>query len=181
MPNPGEDDSSKPTTPLELSPPSDDPSAPWWHGAPIAVTIASAIFGLLGTGVGALLQGYANTSLERQKFEFALIEKAVDTKDKAEAAKNLAFLASTGAIRSLNAQKIAELAKPATVPSVGGCDKDEYDKAVMERNNLRAALDAYNVSMTACLRETERLRVTLADAGVPTPGVPTSDAGPDPD
>ena len=48
-----------------------------------------ALVGLVGTGVGAVLQGFWNTRLEREKFEFSLIQKALDTADKNEAGRNL--------------------------------------------------------------------------------------------
>ena len=73
-----------------------------WFTSPLIVTALSAIFGLLGTGIGAVLQGYWNTQLERQKFESVLIQKALEQKDREEVAKNLLFLVKIGLIQSLN-------------------------------------------------------------------------------
>jgi hypothetical protein len=82
-----------------------------WFTSPLLIGLASAIFGLIGTGVGAVLQGYSNFQLERQKFEFALIQKALDIKDRNEAAKQLIFLVDSGVIQSLDGEKIRRIAE----------------------------------------------------------------------
>src|SRR5258706_114931 len=78
-----------------------------WLTSPLLVAVGSTIFGLLGTGVGAALQGFSNTALERQKFESGLIQKALETSDKNEAATNLQFLVGIGLISQFDTQKIA--------------------------------------------------------------------------
>lgn len=80
-----------------------------WLASPLTAAIFSAIFGLVGTGIGAALQGHSNLQLERQKYEFSLIQKALEVEDREEAAKKLLFLVELGAIKSLNAEKIQEL------------------------------------------------------------------------
>ncbi|MBD2119319.1 hypothetical protein [Trichocoleus sp. FACHB-262] len=99
-----------------------------WFSSPLLIGLASAIFGLAGTGIGAALQGHSNFQLERQKFdtnfqlerqkfEFSLIQKALDIKDRDEAAKQLMFLVGSGIIQSLDAEKIRELARqPSKLP-----------------------------------------------------------------
>jgi hypothetical protein len=77
--------------------------------SPLIIGALSAVFGLLGTGVGASLQGYWNTTLERQKFESALIQKALDTTDKDTAKKSLLFLVKSGLIQNLNQAKIEQI------------------------------------------------------------------------
>lgn len=87
--------------------------APFWLTSPLLL----ALVGLLGTGVGAVLQGFWNTRLEREKFEFSLIEKALAVADKKEAAQNLKFLVDAGLINQFSAEKIAALAKdPQSLP-----------------------------------------------------------------
>jgi hypothetical protein len=55
--------------------------------------------------------------LERQKFEFSLIQKALEIKDRNEAAKQLLFLVNSGVIQSLDSEKIRKLAeKPEDLP-----------------------------------------------------------------
>jgi hypothetical protein len=77
-----------------------------------------AIVGLVGTGVGVVFQGFWNTRLEREKFEFSLIEKALATRDKNEAALNLKFLVDAGLINQFNSEKIASLASnPKALPN----------------------------------------------------------------
>jgi hypothetical protein len=86
--------------------------------SPLIATVLTAILGLLAAGVGAALQGYSNTKLERSKFEFTLIQKSLEIKDRKEAARNLKFLVDAGVIQSLNGEKIANLAdKPENLPN----------------------------------------------------------------
>ncbi|PIT03131.1 hypothetical protein TSA1_22005 [Bradyrhizobium nitroreducens] len=80
-----------------------------------------AVVGLIGTGTGAVLQGFWNTRLEREKFEFSLIAKALTAPTKDEAAQNLKFLVEAGLINQFNSEKIAKLAaNPKTLPSFLG-------------------------------------------------------------
>ena len=89
-----------------------------WFSSPLLIGIASAVFGVIGTAIGAGLQGYSNFQLERQKFEFTLIQKALETKDTSEAAKRLQFLVKSGVIKSLDSEKINQLAEdPGRLPS----------------------------------------------------------------
>src|SRR5438552_14658709 len=88
-----------------------------WFTSPILVVVLSALFGLLGSGIGAALQGYSNTQLERQKFEATLIQKALESTQQEERARNLLFLVDAGLIKSLDSRKIEELARnPARLP-----------------------------------------------------------------
>lgn len=87
-----------------------------WSTSPLLIGIISVVFGSLGT---ALLQGYWNNQLERQKFEFNLISKALEGKDKnillssnnKEAAKKLSFLVKLGLIKTLDPNLIEKLAQ----------------------------------------------------------------------
>lgn len=79
-----------------------------WLAAPAVVV---AVVGLVGTGIGALLQGYWNAQLERTKFEAALIQKALSTSSKKEAAQSLQFLVTSGLLKGLNEGNIARVAK----------------------------------------------------------------------
>ena len=91
-----------------------------WLASPLLVAAGSTIFGLLGTGVGAVLQGFSNTALERQKFESGLIQKALETPDKTEAARNLQFLVGVGLISQFDTQKIFMMARdnPQNLPTI---------------------------------------------------------------
>jgi len=140
---------------------------PWWFGSPVVLAVATAVLGLLGTGVGVVMQAYSSTKLERQKFEFTLIQKALDTKDRTEAAHNLEFLIDTGAIQTLDKQKISELAKSGNVP-VGF----ETSKAEMLRDSLKSDVESYLVENRTLLaakeileREVEKLKSTTATPG----------------
>jgi murein L,D-transpeptidase YcbB/YkuD len=85
--------------------------------SPFLIAILTAISGLIGTGVGASFQGYWNTQLERQKFESSLIQKAVESEDKNEAAKSLNFLIETGILQSLKKENVQKfIDAPDTIP-----------------------------------------------------------------
>lgn len=87
-----------------------------WLTSPVLIAIVSTIF---GTALGAGFQGYANFQLERQKFEFSLIQKSLeveekwieDQNDRQESAKKLLFLVNSGIIQSLNSDSIEKLAR----------------------------------------------------------------------
>jgi hypothetical protein len=100
------------------------------QGTWLSSSLLVAISGLLGTGLGAALQGYsnihlerqkfdANFQLERQKFEFALIQKALETTDTEEAVRRLEFMVDSGVLQSLDSSKIKSIAKhePEKIPS----------------------------------------------------------------
>lgn len=90
-----------------------------WFSSPLLIGIFSAIFGLLGTGIGAALQGYSSLQLERQKFESSLMQKALEIKDRNEAAKTLLFLVDSGVIQSLDGERIRKIAEnPEQLPSL---------------------------------------------------------------
>lgn len=98
-----------------------------WSLSPVVTTILAGIVALLGTGVGALTQGWSNRTLERDKFEFNkqiereknkanLIVKAVETGDPGKAKTNLLFLVKAGLIEDPGGLISALANDPATVP-----------------------------------------------------------------
>jgi hypothetical protein len=74
-----------------------------WITAPLMI----AFLGLLGTGIGALTQQYSNTLLERNKFEYTLIQKALAA-PRPEALKELIFFSKIGLLSGLAEGKIAD-------------------------------------------------------------------------
>lgn len=69
----------------------------------ITSPFATAIVGLVAVAVGASLQGYWATRLERTKFESTIVQDALKrTTNKQEVAKDLSFLIDTGVVRTLN-------------------------------------------------------------------------------
>jgi hypothetical protein len=66
---------------------------------PTQITILVAIFGILGTGLGAWLQGYSNQKLERLKFESEIILKVVTSDSIEQNKRNLKFLLDAGFIK----------------------------------------------------------------------------------
>ena len=101
-----------------------------WFTSPLLIAVFSALFGILGTAVGSILQGYWNFELERQKFEFSLIQKSLETEDdrlignhgdRQEAAKRLIFLVDSGIIESLDSDSIKKSAEnPEQLPTFSG-------------------------------------------------------------
>lgn len=86
--------------------------------SPIIITVATAVIGLIGTAAGAVLQGFHETNLSRQKFESSLIFKALEPSDALERANYLKFLIDAGLVNSLDVKKIEDLASnPERLPS----------------------------------------------------------------
>lgn len=95
--------------------------------SPLALVIISGIVGLLGTGVGALMQGYSSMNLERQKFQSELILKAIETGNGEAATKNLLFLVRLGFIPDPTG-KIAQLQhNPSDAPVLPAASKTSTD------------------------------------------------------
>lgn len=91
-----------------------------WLNSPLLVAIVSGLFGTgLGAFIQAAFQGYWNFQLERQKFEFSLIQESLEIEEgliknqneRQEAAKRLEFLVKSGIIKSLDSDSIEKLAK----------------------------------------------------------------------
>ncbi|MFB2937623.1 hypothetical protein ACE1B6_20435 [Aerosakkonemataceae cyanobacterium BLCC-F154] len=73
--------------------------------------LLTALTGLIGTALGAILQGYSTLQLERQKFEFTLIQKTLEAPTQDQAAKQLIFLVNSGVIISLDSEKLKKIAQ----------------------------------------------------------------------
>ncbi|WP_426754616.1 hypothetical protein [Myxococcus sp. Y35] len=107
--------------------------------SPVIVAIFSALFGVLGTGLGAGLQGYWNASLEQQKFEYGLLERALATDDNSLAAKRLLFLARSGIINRLDRTQIEQMAaEPSQLPLY-----DQGKLAGVSARKIINAVEAY--------------------------------------
>lgn len=89
-----------------------------WLTSPLLIGCVSAVAGLIGAGVGAILQGYATYNLERQKFEYSLIQNALKAPSQEEAVKQLVFLVDTGVMKSLDGNRLRSIAKtsPGDIP-----------------------------------------------------------------
>jgi hypothetical protein len=84
--------------------------------SPVATAIIAGLVGLIGTGVGAYMQGRSQVTIERLKFESNLILKAIETGNRDEAKNNLLFLVQAGFIQDTEG-KIAALAQdPTRIP-----------------------------------------------------------------
>lgn len=86
--------------------------------SPILITLVTALIGIIGTGAGAVFQGYYEAILEKQKFESNLIFKALEPEAAQDRANYLLFLVESGLLDSLNVGKIRKLAEnPENIPS----------------------------------------------------------------
>ncbi len=74
----------------------------------LKLAFLTAFVGVIGTGIGASLQGYWSSKLEQQKFEAELITAALKSSDQIEAAKALTFLLDIGLLSNLDENKIRE-------------------------------------------------------------------------
>jgi hypothetical protein len=83
---------------------------------PVGATVIVGIIGALAALGGNWYQGLQNTNLERQKFESALILKAVEPENLETKRKNLEFFVNAGLIRDENLKRIAQ--NPSNLPQV---------------------------------------------------------------
>ncbi len=63
-----------------------------------SVAMITILAGIIGTFLGATVQGYFNLDLEKKKMESSLIIQAIETGNNKQSAKNLNFLVSAGFI-----------------------------------------------------------------------------------
>jgi hypothetical protein len=105
-----------------------------WLTGPVII----AVVGLIGTGVGATLQGYSNYVLERHKFEYSLIQKALSAPNQTEAAASLRFLVRAGLLEGLNETNISKAADDKkTLPIyLGSAIRDHYLTIQQAKNAL---------------------------------------------
>src|SRR5689334_7917015 len=79
-----------------------------------------AVIGVCATVLASLVQNYlqntATRDLERQRFESALIQKALETNKPEEAANRLAFLVNLGYIKDTDGKIANYVKKPSTIP-----------------------------------------------------------------
>jgi hypothetical protein len=98
----------------ETEPPAAQRKAPWpkfeidkrhlWITTPLLI----AFLGALGTAVAAFMQQHSSTLLERNKFEYTLIQKALAAPSQPDAAKELLFFRKIGLLRGLNEDEIGK-------------------------------------------------------------------------
>lgn len=77
-----------------------------WITAPLTI----AFLGLLGTCIGAIFQQYSATQLERNKFEYQLIQKALAAQPD-DALKALQFFNKIGLLKGLDGTKLSDATK----------------------------------------------------------------------
>lgn len=102
--------------------------------SPVLATVLVAVFGLVGTGVGATLQGFFSIRLEREKFESSLISKAIEAEDEAERAKRLEFYTKIGLISNDEMAKRLQpfIKNPSTIPKVSSVVGTEFGDSIRE-------------------------------------------------
>lgn len=154
-----------------------------WLTSPLLIAIVTlvsgvigSVFGLIGTGFATIYQAYSNLKLEQQKYEFSLIQKALETDDRDGAAKKLLFLVKAGVIESLDANKIKELAEtpsdlPIYTPGVvktGAYGNPDYDificDAAWNNNNAQTIASKVIVSLSKWDRVGRVRFMKLSDA-----------------
>jgi hypothetical protein len=82
-----------------------------------------ALIGLLGTGVGATLQGFWNARLEKQKFESEMIKLALQEGTQEDKALFLNFLHSTQIVTLFELKNVDELAKKGKLPTLAAASE----------------------------------------------------------
>src|SRR5215468_663888 len=95
-----------------------------WTGrlfSPLTATLLAGVLTLLGTAIGALIQGSNTLHLEAEKEQHELILKMVAVGDVEQARKNIKFLAETGLItRPELAKKLLEAKETPVLPRPSG-------------------------------------------------------------
>ena len=80
--------------------------------SPLIISIITAFSGLIGTGIGAtVISSFADQQLERQKFEYTLIQEALEAESQDEVLANLEFLLAMDMIQTLDEKKLEELSQ----------------------------------------------------------------------
>lgn len=135
----------------------------------LTATVLVAVIGVLGTGVGAYLQGWLNLELERQKFESELILRGLDSADPNERANYLSFLVESDLLSSQRLDKAyvdSLLRTPEAIPRVaspqGTGDGTQYDRATAhEREGFRHLMEGDYDAAIAAFGEAERIYPSL--------------------
>jgi hypothetical protein len=86
--------------------------------APILTAIIAGILALTGSALGTYVQGKSNVGLERMKFEFTLVQKALEVETQEEAARKLAFLVKAGFLSDAKGKILSLSASRETLPIV---------------------------------------------------------------
>jgi hypothetical protein len=91
-----------------------------WFTSPVLIAVVAGVLSLIGAGIGSAIQNFWSIEAEQKKFEFSLIQKALDTPNKKEAAIRLLFLVETGVLTILDDERIRRAANtPNTLPTYG--------------------------------------------------------------
>jgi hypothetical protein len=135
-----------------------------------------ALVGLLGTGVGASLQGFWSVRLERQKFEAEMIKLALQEKSQDDKANFLNFLRLTQVVTQFHLGDIEELAKKGKLPHLSGAPPSgsffpsvEHDTAdyTIELNSTGGASWLLNFTFRRLREEATMLADMIATSGPP--------------
>lgn len=132
-------------------------------------TVLVAVIGVLGTAVGAYLQGRLNLELERQKFESELILRGLDSADPNERANYLAFLVESDLLPSsrLDEAYVDSLRRsPESIPRVvsqqGSGAATQYERATArEREGFYYLIEGEYDAAIEAFGDAERIYPSL--------------------
>lgn len=121
--------------------------------SPLLTTIIAIASAVLGTIIGAGIQGIFNLKLEQKKLESNLILKAIQTGDQNESAQNLLFLAEIGLISDYDGRIVSLRDKPdkaPVLPPVTALNERSYAKSweeegfkAIRNRNIEQAIYAF--------------------------------------
>jgi hypothetical protein len=114
-----------------------------WITAPVLVAFLTA----LGTIIVSSTQQYATTLLERNKFEYTLIAKALAAPSQPDAAKELLFFRKVGLLKGLNEDEIGKAATGKEVEQLPVFHGAAFRDGTINYSQAKAvlkALDFYN-------------------------------------
>ena len=132
-------------------------------------TVLVAVIGVLGTAVGAYLQGRLNLELERQKFESELILRGLDSADPTERANYLSFLVESDLLSAsrLDEAYVDSLRRsPESIPRVASPQSagagTQYERATArERDGFYQLIEGDYEAAIEAFGDAERIYPTL--------------------
>lgn len=85
-------------------------------------TVVAASLALVSAGIGGVIQGWANLKLERQKFEFSVIQKTIELPNREDQIRNLKFYLNAGFLSDPDGKigKMEDSELPSSTPTLLG-------------------------------------------------------------
>src|ERR1700678_2563564 len=115
----------------------------WTISVPVLVAIVTGLAAFAGT----IWTGYANTNLERHKFEYTMIETALNSSSNSDKAHQIQFLLDIGLLGGLNSEQVTKYSndKGESLPR-GAAVRDKRITYIQAKTILNILKDETNTS-----------------------------------